>query len=62
MIPTMPRRVSHPTHVSLFTRLARLLTRIRHLHTEHDGVVGSPRVWEELRYAASGVAVIVWRG
>ena len=30
---------------------ARLLARIRHLHTEHDGVVGSPRVWEELRDA-----------
>jgi putative transposase len=28
----------------------RLLARIRHLHREHDGVVGSPRVWEELRY------------
>lgn len=29
---------------------ARLLDRIRHLYREHDGVVGSPRVWEELRY------------
>jgi putative transposase len=29
---------------------ARLLNRIRQLHTDHDGVVGSPRVWEELRY------------
>ena len=29
----------------------RLLARIRHLHREHDGVVGSPRIWEELRYA-----------
>jgi putative transposase len=27
----------------------RLLECLRHLHTEHDGVMGSPRVWEELR-------------
>ena len=30
---------------------ARLLERIRELHVDHDGVVGSPRVWEDLRYA-----------
>jgi len=30
---------------------ARLSALIRHVHTEQDGVVGSPRVWEELRYA-----------
>jgi putative transposase len=30
---------------------ARLLTQIRHLHTEQDGVVGSARIWEVLRYA-----------
>jgi putative transposase len=24
---------------------------MRALHTEHDGVIGSPRMWEELRYA-----------
>jgi putative transposase len=30
---------------------ARLLDRIRHIHTEYDGVVGGPRVWEEMRYA-----------
>jgi putative transposase len=30
---------------------ARLLRRIQHLHTEHDGVIGSPRLWEELRDA-----------
>ena len=29
----------------------RLLTRIRQLHADHDGVVGSPRIWEDLRYA-----------
>ena len=29
----------------------RLLARIRALHREHDGVVGSPRIWEDLRYA-----------
>jgi putative transposase len=29
----------------------RLLTRIRSLHAESDGVFGSPRMWEELRYA-----------
>jgi putative transposase len=30
---------------------ARLVRRMRELHTEHDGVLGSPRMWEELRYA-----------
>ena len=30
---------------------ARLLVRIRALHADHDGVVGSPRMWEDLRYA-----------
>ena len=30
---------------------ARLLERIRELHADHDGVVGSPRIWEDLRYA-----------
>ena len=30
---------------------ARLLKRIRALHANHDGVVGSPRIWEDLRYA-----------
>jgi len=30
---------------------ARVLTRIHQLHTEADGVIGSPRIWEELRYA-----------
>jgi putative transposase len=30
---------------------ARLLVRIRALHADHDGVVGSPRVCEDLRYA-----------
>ena len=30
---------------------ARLLTRIRQLHADQDGVVGSPRIWEDLRYA-----------
>ncbi len=28
----------------------RLLVRIRSLHAESDGVLGSPRMWEELRY------------
>jgi len=28
----------------------RLLARIRVLHAESDGVLGSPRMWEELRY------------
>jgi len=28
----------------------RLLVRIRNLHAESDGVFGSPRMWEELRY------------
>lgn len=30
---------------------ARLVRRMRALHTEHDGVLGSPRMWEELRSA-----------
>lgn len=30
---------------------ARLVRRMRALHAEHDGVLGSPRMWEELRYA-----------
>ena len=30
---------------------ARLLARIRQLHVGQDGVVGSPRMWEDLRYA-----------
>lgn len=30
---------------------ARLLTRIRQLHADQDGIVGSPRIWEDLRYA-----------
>jgi putative transposase len=30
---------------------ARLLAQIRALHAHHDGVVGSPRIWEALRYA-----------
>ena len=29
---------------------ARLLRKIRNIHSESDGVFGSPRVWEELRY------------
>ncbi len=30
---------------------ARLLTRIRAWHADQDGIVGSPRIWEDLRYA-----------
>ena len=30
---------------------AHLLARIRGIHTESDGVMGAPRIWEELRYA-----------
>ena len=30
---------------------ARLLGRIQALHAAQDGVVGSPRIWEDLRYA-----------
>jgi putative transposase len=30
---------------------ARLLARIQPVHADHDGVVGSPRIWEDLRYA-----------
>lgn len=35
------------------TKNARLLARMRPLHTQHDGVIGSPRMWEELRYAGT---------
>ena len=28
----------------------RLLDRIKGIHAESDGVMGSPRIWEELRY------------
>ncbi len=27
-----------------------MLERIRELHIDHDGVLGSPRIWEDLRY------------
>ena len=30
---------------------ARLVARMRDVHTQHDGVIGSPRMWEALRYA-----------
>jgi putative transposase len=30
---------------------ARLLERIRALYADHGGIVGSPRIWEDLRYA-----------
>ena len=30
---------------------ARLLARIRVLHADQDGIVGSPRIWEDLRYS-----------
>ncbi len=33
----------------------RLLTRIRQVHAEADGVIGSPRIWEDLRYPVSDV-------
>lgn len=29
----------------------RVLVRIHQLHADQDGVVGSPRIWEDLRYA-----------
>lgn len=32
----------------------RLVARMRDLHTQHDGVLRSPRIWEELRYAGEG--------
>jgi transposase InsO family protein len=31
---------------------ARVRDRVRHVHPEHAGVGGSPRIWEELRYAS----------
>ena len=30
---------------------ARWLARIRVLHADQDGIVGSPRIWEDLRYS-----------
>jgi len=33
------------------TENTRLVQRLRELHAEHDGVIGGPRMWEELRYA-----------
>lgn len=40
---------------------ARLLVRIRALHADHDGVVGSPRIWEDPHYAGgSDEAVTGW--
>ena len=52
-------RVSSSGYYGWVTRLpsgraqenARLLGRIHQLHAEQDGVVGSPRIWEDLRYA-----------
>ena len=43
----------------------RLLERIRELHTRSDGVLGAPRMWEELRYAGercgkNRVARLMW--
>ena len=32
---------------------ARVLTRIRALHADQDGIVGSPRIWEDLRDAGA---------
>lgn len=43
-------RATRPASVRIQEN-TRLVERIRHLHTEHDGVVGSPRMWEALRYA-----------
>ena len=41
---------------------ARLLARIRQLHADQDGVVGSPRIWEDLRYAGERCVVVTeWR-
>jgi putative transposase len=41
---------------------ARLLVRIHQLHAKHDGVVGSPRIWEDLRdVLESGVDATGWR-
>ena len=42
------RRVGAPR------RMLASLSRIRHQHTESDGVSGSPRIWEDLRYAGEG--------
>ena len=40
----------------------RLLVRIRSLHAESDGVFGSPRMRDELRYLGGDAAAIVWLG
>ena len=41
---------------------AQLLVRIQALHADHDGVVGSPRIWGDLRYAGErcGVDATGW--
>jgi putative transposase len=41
---------------------ARLLTQIRQLHADQDGVVGSQRIWEDLRYAGErcGCHRVAW--
>jgi putative transposase len=39
----------------------RLLTRIRVLHAEQDGVMGSPRIWEDLRYTGERCGRRRWR-
>ena len=36
---------------------ARLLRKIRCIHQESDGVFGSPRIWEELRYEGEPCSV-----
>ena len=35
----------------------RLLDRIRVLHAESDGVLGSPRIWEDLQYEGEGCSL-----
>lgn len=40
----------------------RLLEHIKRIHEGSDGVMGSPRIWQELRYGGDRAAAIVWRG
>lgn len=35
----------------------RLLVRIRSLHTESDGVLGAPRIWDDLRHEGEGCSL-----
>jgi putative transposase len=51
-----PRRPSART-----TENARWVRHMRERHTEHDGVIGSPRMWEQLPTRGRSAAATGWR-